>query len=187
MSGSLYLFPADPWAEPPERTSIVRALQSLELIDAPLDDHRFLAADGVFRHITFAGCSPHLSFTPPSDGSRNFCHVGLLGPYAQPRMITGPNTLKPRCPQCGQRVADWRPLAVQWEEDPERPWTCPGCGAQALLPQLRWRQHVAFGRLLVEIHSVFPGEAVPGERLLSRLGEAGGGTWDYGWSGSSGD
>jgi len=42
-----------------------------------------------------------------------------------------------------------------------------------------------FGRLLVEIHNVFPGEAVPGDQLMARLREVSGCEWDYGWAGSS--
>lgn len=185
MNGSLYLFPSDPWADPPAQAPIIEALRALALIEAPFGDAGFLAGDGVFRHITFAGCSPHLTFTPPADGGRHFCHVELLGPDDSPRMITGPNTLKPRCPDCGHRIADWQALPAQWQTDPRRPWVCPDCGHASLLPQLRWRRHAVFGRLLVEIHSVFPGEALPGDQLLARLHEASGCEWDYGWAGSS--
>lgn len=187
MNGSLFLTPQDPWADPPLTATVLAVLAQQQLTAGAWREGRFLAGDGLFRHITFAGCSPHLAFSPPADGSDNFCHIDLLGPYDQPRMITGPNTLKPRCPQCSHRLADWRPLQAQWQADPRQPWTCPECGGASLLPQLRWRQHAVFGRLLIEIHSVFPGEAVPGDQLLAHLKTATGVTWDYGWAGSSRD
>lgn len=187
MSGSLFIFPKDPWAEPPAIEPVLKVLADKQLTAEPWRENTFLAGDGVFRHITFAGCSPHLEFSPPADGGRNFCHLGLLGPYDSPRMITGPNTLKPRCPQCRHRVADWRPLAEQWQSNPRQHWTCPECGSTSLLTAMRWRQHAVFGRLLIEIHSVFPGEAVPGDQLMAHLREVSGIDWDYGWAGSAED
>lgn len=183
-TGSLYLHPANPWNAPPE-AAVLHALDQLGMLGAPYGDHAWLAGDGLLRHITFAGCSPHLEFTPPADGSAQFCHVLLNGPFDQPRVYTGPNTLNPRCPACKTRASDWRPLVAAFAADPAAPWTCPACGAEQGIETLRWRQHAVFGRLLVEIRSVFPAEGVPSDGLLAALEKHTGMSWQYGWAASS--
>lgn len=186
MTGSLYLSPPDPWQAPPERDAVLAVLRAQQLIGEPHDAHSWLAGERLLRHVTFAGCSPYLEFTPPADGGRNFCHVSLLGPFDAPRLYTGPNTLKPRCPACKTRVADWQPLADSYRAAPAAPWVCPSCDASQPIDALRWRQHAAFGRLFVEIRSVFPAEGVPGDELLSALGATTGGQdWQFAWAASS--
>lgn len=185
MTGSLFLHPSDPWPAPPEAAPVVATLAEFAILGAPHGEATWLAGDGLLRHITFAGCSPYLEFSPPADGSHNFCHLALLGPFETPRLYTGPNTLNPRCPACKTRVADWRPLAEAFRADPVSPWRCPACGAIQGIETLRWRQHAVFGRLLVEIRSVFPSEGVPSDQLLSALEKATGVAWDYGWAAST--
>ncbi len=186
MTGSLYLSPNDPWGTPPPAQAVVAALTELQMIGPPHGEATWLAGDALLRHITFAGCSPYLALTPPPDGGTDFCHVALLGPSAQPRIITGPNTLNPRCPTCKARVKDWAPLAERFDADPAAPWTCPSCNAGHRIDTLRWRQHAAFGRLLVEIRSVFPAEGVPSDELLETLGKACGmDSWQFAWAASS--
>lgn len=185
MSGSLYLFPKEPWPTPPATAVVLATLCDLAMTGQPHTPHSWLAGDGLLRHITFAGCSPHLELSPPADGGSNFCHLALLGPFDVPRLYTGPNTLNPRCPACKTRVADWRPLAQAFNRDPHHPWQCPTCGAVQGVETLRWRHHAVFGRLLVEIRSVFPAEGMPSDALLEALERASGVPWDYGWAASS--
>jgi hypothetical protein len=185
MTGSLYLFPTDPRNTPPDVQPVVAVLEALQLIGQPYRSGRWLAGDGLLRYITFAGCSPHLEFTPPTDGSDDFCHVALLGPFSEPRLYTGNNTLNPRCPACKTRVADWRPLAAAYAHEPLRDWQCPSCNTEQGIETLRWRHHAAFGRLLVEVHRVFPAEGVPSDELLAALERGTRVAWDYGWAASS--
>jgi hypothetical protein len=185
MSGSLFLHPSDPWPTPPDAAIVLAVLAELDILGGPHATAAWLAGDGLLRHITFAGCSPHLEFTPPADGSSQFCHLALLGPFETPRLFTGPHTVKPRCPSCKTRVADWQPLATAFAADPGKPWQCPACGARHGIETLRWRRHAVFGRLLVEIRSVFPAEGVPSDQLLAALAKATGVAWDYGWAAST--
>jgi hypothetical protein len=184
-TGSLYLHPSDPWAEPPDPKAVLDALRGLGVLGESFGSGTWLAGDGLLRHITFAGCSPYLEFTPPTDGGSDFCHIALLGPFESPRIHTGPNTLKPRCPACKTRVADWQPLAAAFDAAPAIPWRCPACGAEQGIETLRWRQHAVFGRLLLEIRGVFPAEGVPSDSLLSALEAATGMPWQFGWAASS--
>lgn len=186
MTGSLFLSPQDPWQTPPAREAVLATLADLRVIAEPHGTDTWLAGDALLRHVTFAGCSPYLEMTPPADGSKNFCHLALLGPFDQPRLFTGPNTLKPRCPNCKTRFADWQPLAVQYQSDPAQAWACPACGSARRIDALRWRQHAAFGRLLVEIRSVFPAEGIPSDELVEALGQLTDGVdWQFAWAASS--
>ena len=184
MTGSLYLTPNDPAAAPPT-DRVLPVLQRLGIIGARIAAGRFLAGDQLVRYITFAGCSPQLRFEPPAEGGNDFCHVELLGPYAVPRMLSGPHTLNPRCPGCNRRAADWRSLEAAWLAAPgTAEWTCEGCGTGYPVTAWRWRRHALFGHTFVAIRSVFPSEAVPEDRLLQALQEATGIGWDYGWAAS---
>jgi hypothetical protein len=185
MSGSLFLHPSDPWSEPPDSADVLAVLADLDILGAPHGPQTWLAGDGLLRHITFAGCSPYLEFTPPADGGSRFCHLALLGPFDAPRLFTGPHTLKPRCAACKTRVEEWQPLAAAYAADPAAPWQCPSCGARMGIEDLRWRRHAVFGRLLVEIRSVFPAEGLPSDLLLAALEKATGVSWDYGWAAST--
>ena len=116
----------------------------------------------------------------PADGSRRFCHVALHGPFETPRLVTGPNTVKPRCPHCRARFDDWRERLDDWRSG--KTATCTRCGETWPAYALDWREHAIGGRVLVELRNVFPGEATPSDLLLRRLGEATGMPWRYAWA-----
>jgi hypothetical protein len=44
---------------------------------------------------------------------------------------------------------------------------------------LDWKQQAGFGRRLIEVEEVFPGEAVPTQSLLDLLKRASGSGWRY--------
>jgi hypothetical protein len=178
---SLFLVPDDPGLAP-ELRCIEAVLQDLHVIAAPLAPRRFAAGEGFPRHVIFAGCSPHLVMQPADDGDLAFCHVALHGPFAAPRLVTGPNTVKPRCPHCRRRFDDWRNRLPTWN-GPAATAVCDGCGTVQAPVRLDWRQHAVGGRVLIELRNVFPAEAMPSDTLLQRLHAATGTGWQYGWAG----
>ena len=184
MNGSLYLVPHDP-VQLPDPTAVIRCLSELH-ITGPLlfeasDKQVFAAGEGFARHVIFAGCSPYLRFEPQAPHARDFCHVALLGPYPNPEVITGENTVNPRCPHCRARISD-RQEPVHSELI-----NCPGCGRTSPPWALDWRQHAASGRYFIELRNVFPGEASPSDQLLATLRLETGLDWAYAWSGMSPD
>jgi hypothetical protein len=178
---SLYLAPDDYLAAPP-RDGIIDLLRELAIIAEPLPDNSFHAGDGFSRHVIFAGCSPYLVMQPPTDGSRQFCHVAVHGPWPGPRLVTGPNTVKPRCPACRARFSDWQSHLESWRQ-PGAIAHCDSCGSEHPPVALDWRSHAIAGRLLVELRNVFPGEAGPSDSLMQRLEGATGLAWRYAWAG----
>lgn len=179
---SLFLAPADLEAAPP-REPIIRLLADLAITDSPIDGNTFTAGDGFSRHVVFAGCSPHLVMTPPTDGSLAFCHVAAHGPFIRPYLVVGPNTVKPRCPACRARFDDWRTALDGWREA-DASADCPSCGQRWQPGQLDWRGHAISGCMLIELRNVFPGEASPSDVLMLRLQDATEVDWRYAWAGS---
>ena len=106
--------------------------------------------------------------------------MALHGPFELPRLVTGPNTVKPRCPGCRGRFDDWRDRLPGWQSG--EPAICTGCGGSWPAWALDWREHAIGGRVLVELRNVFPGEAIPSDLLLRRLKEATAIRWRYAWA-----
>jgi hypothetical protein len=180
MIGSLYLSPRSP-EDVCEPATLARVLDAMHITATPMSQQPRLqvyrAGEGFARHIVYAGCSPHLRFEPEHKHDQHFCHVALHGPFEQARVLTAGNTVKPRCPHCRQRLADW----LERLDKTSSP--CPGCGRNLTVRELDWRQHAAVGRCLVELRNVFPGEASPSDQLLAELEKATGFAWRYAWSG----
>ncbi len=170
----------DPWFLP-EVGGLLGALGRAGLIGPPFEGRRaaFRAGAQLLQLVSFSGCSPHIRFEPPVDGSGSFCHVTILGPYSRPRLLTGRNTRPPRCSACRSPIADWGARREAWEDSPGAPLTCPQCHLPQLPLQLHWREHAGFGRLFVSVEDVFPGEAVPVPDLLELLESATGTAWRY--------
>jgi hypothetical protein len=173
--GRLLLHPHDPDAPLPSRAALLQALAEIGLLGAPLGEDEaagFLVGEQFLQSITFMGCSPFIQLEPPADGG-GFCHLALLGPYAEPRLLHGRNTRPPPCPSCGKRMEGWREQLAQGVIG------CTHCGSQTPLSRLTWRRNAGFGRCFLEIRHLFPGEAVPVDGLLLHLEAFGAGPWDY--------
>lgn len=177
---SLFLAPASPESAP-ALDGVRGLLRDLGVIGEPLGPGLFAAGAGFSRHVVYNGCSPYLVMQPPERGSLQFCHVALHGPYAAPRLVTGANTVKPRCPGCRARFDDWRAHLHAWQADGE-PVRCATCGGTWRAYQLDWRSHAIAGRVLVELRNVFPGEASPSDGLMDGLAQQTGERWHYAWA-----
>lgn len=179
MNGSLFLSPANK-ADSCSPDTLLTVLHDLQIVGPQMDvesDHVYQAADGFARHVVFAGCSPYLRFQPESADDKQFCHLALHGPFEQPRIYTGENTVKPRCPACRARLSDWQERLNK----PASP--CAKCNEVIAAEAFDWRQHAAVGRVFIELRNVFPGEASPSDQLLGALKQASGFDWHYAWAG----
>ena len=183
LSGSLYLSPVDCQAAAPQTAVIVQALRDLALIGEPLSEATFAVGPNFNHHVVFAGCSPNLVFAAIRPGDLDFCHFAILGPYAEVRLITGPHSRRPRCPNCGERAQSWQELQAAWQAVGQNAtYGCGHCGHDSAVLAWRWQRHAVFGRLFLAVRSVFPSEAVPSEGLIDALSRATGRAWGYGWA-----
>lgn len=177
-TGRLILTTADPQAAP-DTVLVQRVLTQAGFIGAPLPGRPgdFALGPEFLCLLSFAGCSVTLpapaqvqaEVQTQVQAGESPCHVRILGPEPAPRLIWGRNTRGPRCPQCRVRLADWRGRLMDWCAHPGEGQTCPQCGG--IHPPWRWdwKQQGGFGRLFVLVEEVFPGEAVPTQRLLDLL------------------
>jgi hypothetical protein len=182
--GKLLLRPESVEPPPPSRGRLIAAMQGLGLIGSPVDKHRrprrFLAGQRFLQLISFLGCSPNVRLQPPTDRSEDFCYIEVLGPWEQARFMHGRNTRPPGCPVCGHRNADWQASMQREGAEASRvEWTCGACGARTPPSQWNWRQQAGFGRLFIQINSIFPSEAVPTPELLESLERLSATPWRY--------
>jgi hypothetical protein len=178
-TGRLILTEQDPFRLPDE-AALRTALDAVGLIAGPLPDGEAYYATGprFLELVVFAGCAVRLELSPRGDGGP-FCHVRLLGPYTLPRFLGGRNTRPPRCPSCRAPLKGWAGAALGWDRSAEQPLACPACGARASAFRWDWKEGAGFGRLLLSIEEVFPGEAVPTPALLDLLTRTSGRPWRY--------
>jgi hypothetical protein len=177
---SLFVSPRDPQSSP-DPIAVEEVLNQLGIIATAIAPATFLAGPAFSQHVVYAGCAPHLVMLPPEEGSLQFCHVVIHGPFDRPRLVTGPNTVKPRCPQCRARFVAWK-QDLDTGETADRTVPCGHCGAINAVADLDWRQHAVAARMMLELRNVFPGEASPSDTLMNRLEQATGETWRYAWA-----
>lgn len=177
-TGRLVLAPRDPLACP-DRDQLIRALSEAGFIAAAIADRHcaYQVGDAFLGLIAFVGCAVSIATDPKTGGA--FCHILIPPATAVPRCCYGRNTRAPRCPDCRGRLADWQSHIARWTHEPDAEVTCPKCGRSNVLWQWDWKQQAGFGRQLIEIEEVFPGEAVPTLGLLEQLERASGCAWDF--------
>ncbi len=177
-TGRMVLTPNDPQTCP-DRGILIETLSLAGLIGAPLRDrdHAFLVGPGFFSLMAFTGCAVVIS-SDPGQGT-SFCHVRIPPASRSPRLSSGRNTRPPRCPGCRGRLTDWASRAELWELNPTAGVACPSCGQACPLWLWDWKQQGGFGRRLIEVEEVFPGEAVPTQALLDLLKRASGSGWRF--------
>lgn len=161
--------------------AILKALRELEMLGTAfqLDGRQhFLPGSAFLEHLSFLGCAPAIALEPPPEAAEaaaragRFCHLHLypVTPQTRIRIRAGQ---WPRCRGCrtdiGSGVTATDPGEV----------ICPGCGARTQAVDLNWRQAGGIARIFLDVYGIHTGEAVPGDRLLSGLAQASGGTWTF--------
>ena len=181
MTSGKLLLQAPLGYNPTDQGGVISHLTNLGLVGAHYGDTpvAYLAGPKFLQLITFLGCSPQLQLEPPADGSQNFCHIRLHGPFEKPRLLSAANTRPPRCPACGKGLAQWHQMEPIWRNgNSESKIICQSCGQSASPADLDWRRKAVFGHYFIEICGVFPEEAVPLPALMESLrGE--GAPWRY--------
>lgn len=179
-TGRLVLTPVDPMSSP-DREGLIQRLGEGGLLGRPLPGlaDAFAAGDDLLGLVVFAGCAVTVAVAPGADPESPFCHVVIPPAAPWPRLLMGRNTRPPRCPACRARAMDWRDRADLWLRPPIPGLVCRGCGESHAPWEWDWKQQGGFGRLLVLVEEVFPGEAVPAPRLLALLSGASGQDWHH--------
>jgi Zn ribbon nucleic-acid-binding protein len=187
----LVLYPAHVDCPAVETAALVTALQTIGLVAAPVcHDHAngYRAGDQFLQLVTFLGCSPAIELEPPADpdecaracASGSLCHIRFWPAQDRIRFRADSRLPAPRCPQCRKVENRWPELIERWRADARATqWECRECGYHGRLFDLNFRQRGAFGHSFIDIRGIHPAEAVPGETLLTTLGELSGCDWRY--------
>lgn len=174
----LVLHPAAATTELPPDV-LAATLRELGLIGAafPLDGRtHYRTGPGFLDHISFLGCAPAIELEPPAaeaDAAARagqFCHVQLPDAGTPPRLRLRPD-LRPRCRTCR---CDIDPALIAIPAA-----ACPGCGTGIDPDRLNWRQAGGYAAQFLDIWGIHTAEAVPGDRLLDRLGGLSGCAWGF--------
>jgi DNA-directed RNA polymerase subunit RPC12/RpoP len=172
-TGRLVLTPKDPYLVPDNPEAIFSELRKTGLIATPLEPHHgYLLGENFMQLVTFMGCSPSIRLEPDKT-DEPFCHLLLAGPYPQPRLLSGKNTLPPRCDTCRKRLNDWQSNFHDLEQKGGA-WQarCPHCGHHQDPATYDFRQSGGCGRFMLFIENIFPQEAIPSPSLLESLKRA---------------
>ena len=179
----LVLFPTDSNSALAAWAPLIEALQTERFLAGRWETNtgiHYLAGDCFLDYVTFMGCSPHIAFEPPPDGSWNFCHVEFSEIYPRAQFRCASHHVYARCPHCRKRIAHWGEAISKWHIDPNvTTFGCDKCQEQVSVYQLGWRHTAAFGRMFLDIYSIYPHEGIPTDQLLRLLEQATGNEWGY--------
>jgi len=177
--------------EPPELDHLIRQLQTEGFIGnyfstryAPHKEtlSGYFIGDNFLKLITFLGCSPHIEVVIPEqiEQWRSFCYIEIQYQHS-PVFFKGLNKPKCSCPVCRARITQALPDMQQWTPAASQV-VCPKCQTTSWLEDLNWRHSAGFGQLFLIVHSVYPNEAVPTDKLMNLLDSEVFKNWEYFYS-----
>ncbi|VAW71996.1 hypothetical protein MNBD_GAMMA12-2998 [hydrothermal vent metagenome] len=164
-------------------SGLIAALQDYQFIGKAIDEGlplHYHSGPKIMNCISLVGCSPVYALTDSSDEPAGI--VSFSPVYSEMQFIYGANTMTPKCTQCHQTMGSWKnllpePLAVcnVMSGDIE----CEHCAQSNSLRSLRFRREAVVGRFFINIHGIYPREAVPMDDFLSFLQRFIGGSLNY--------
>lgn len=176
---SLYLHTDDPRWIPDDHDGLLQLLDELGLGTSGrvgVEDC-FSPGSQFLSLVTFLGCSPRAVLDPGQAGDGQPACFVRLHYYPEVRFLADTRSMRVRCPQCRT------PLTAIDTNAHDALFTCADCAGTVPVSQLDWRQSAGFSRCFIEIGGIHPHEAVPSDRLLSRLREYSGTGWRYFYAG----
>ena len=140
----------------------------------PYAENHFLLGDDFLSFITFLGCSPNINLEPTTNETHSY--LSFISPSIEPSCLGYTATANPKCPACKKRIADWK---INTWQKASSICTCDKCNIQTPYKKLNWKQECGFGRCGFEITYIYPHEAVPTDKLLSKLKDWTAIDWGY--------
>ena len=173
--GKLILYSGSTEPSLPETNTLIDYLREIGLTGKPLDTNKktFLTGENFLQLISFVGCSTSVCLTPKTSQDSGFCHLIIKGPFKKPQLVQDKNSRPPRCLVCKKSTPSWQ------ENIDNQTIKCPQCENLTRLEDISWGRRAGYGRIFIEIHNIFPGEAQPVHDLLARLGRLTETDWSY--------
>lgn len=166
---------------PVETAKIVSALQENGFISdkwqspESVSGERYLIGESFLSLVTFLGCAPAIEICPSDTNpeSTEFCHVEIEPVRDTVEFIRGSDHLVSRCPHCRQRHANWKSIPDSLS------YSCDKCGVETHLSEYDWKNTAGCGRFFINLHGIYPQEAIPTSSLLVSLENITGSKWNY--------
>ena len=136
---------------------------------------RYLIGDSFLSLVTFMGCAPAIELEPLENqpDSLEFCHIEIQEVENTVHFIRGGEHLISRCPHCRQRHADWKTIPKSLV------YTCDKCKVETHLSEYDWKNTAGCGRFFINLHGIYPQEAIPTSSLLQTLNKISDTDWRY--------
>ena len=173
---SLFFHAGDPHWTPEDPAHLTAVLRQLGFLGAPLEaagGGAYRAGDEFLGLVMFLGCSPQVELDPDAaPAGAAVCYISIYQ-YPDVQFIAADRRPQPRCPQCRAPVEPLPDLAS------DTLYHCEECNTASPLHAIDWRHAAGFGRCFIEVHGIYPQEAVPVDKLLQQLETCSGSKWDY--------
>lgn len=171
----------DPEYVPDNLTDIIMALQEAGFIAEKwlspdsVSGERYLIGDSFLSLVTFMGCAPAIELEPITDEpeSTEFCHIELDQIKNVVEFVPGNEHVISRCPHCRQRHADWKVIPENLLH------SCDKCKVESHLSEYDWKNTAGCGRFFINLHGIYPQEALPTSNLLQTLEKISETAWTY--------
>jgi len=140
-----------------------------------ISGERYLVGDSFLSLVTFLGCAPAIELEPIAEqpNSTEFCHIEIEEIKKGVEFIRGSEHLISRCPHCRQRHADWKTIPE------DLLYSCDKCKVETHLSEYDWKNTAGCGRFFINLHGIYPQEAIPTSHLLQTLEKISDTEWSY--------
>ena len=176
---SLYLCPQQPDFTVTDISTLVTALQEIDLISEKIntqkDKHHYFSGDKFLDYIAYMGCAPAIQFEA-SDDNEIFCFIKIHRYNSAKLIFSQAQSRAPHCPNCNKPVHDWQ------HNNSSSTIHCDQCNTTSGIDKFNWRKMAGFAKLLIEITDIFPKEALPQQLLMNQLSSISKTDWQYFYS-----
>ncbi|MFK5914090.1 MAG: hypothetical protein QM484_06930 [Woeseiaceae bacterium] len=166
---------------PENTTDIILGLQDLGFIGTKWNSpsvnfgERYLIGETFLSLVTFMGCAPAIELQPLDDNltSTEFCHIEVEEIHREVIFVRGAEHLISRCPHCRHRHTDWQKIPESLI------YACDKCHVESPLSEYDWKNNAGVGRFFINLHGIYPHEALPTTALINAFQKITGTAWGY--------
>ncbi len=158
---------------------LVGLLRQHQFIGKQQSDHFYVIGEKFNHLLMFMGCSPTIHGSEDtgagSDNAATRVAVQILS-FEHKIFYCAKERLKFCCRVCKKYASV--PRVNHFIQESSH-FSCPHCHQSYAYEQFNWRKQAAVGKQFIQIHGIFPSEAIPSDRLLTLLQQLNQSPWFY--------
>ncbi|MBL7004990.1 MAG: hypothetical protein ISR69_13315 [Gammaproteobacteria bacterium] len=120
--------------------------------------------------INFLGCSPNVGDENP--------HLVQFKSFDTVQGVGGDSINVIQCPKCKNKINAPQEILLNQSQV----YDCPKCEQETHSTEINWRKSAGFSKSFIQIHNIFPKEALPNNQFLNSLNAINQTTWCYFYS-----